>query len=284
MAATDEMSMKKIAIIGLGWLGMPLALALSQRGYEVQGTKTSEDGVLAARRCGIDAVKLVTTPNIDCDAQELEQLMLVDTVIITLPASRSSEGGEHYVHAVQNLVDTALAYGVKRVIFTSSTSVYGDQQGEVVEASPLLPVTPAGKRLVALEQWLHQLPGIDIDVLRLSGLVGPGRHPGRFLAGRQQLTQGDHQVNLVHLDDVIAAITLLLAASTGGSTFNLAAAQHPRRDEFYPQVAKQLGLTPPTFAAVEAQGAGGKIVNGEAICRSLGFHYRYSDPFTMPVA
>ncbi|QGX91755.1 SDR family oxidoreductase [Tatumella sp. TA1] len=276
--------MKKIAIVGLGWLGMPLALALSQRGYEVQGSKTSDDGVLAARRCGIDAVKLVTTPNIDCDADELDELMSADTLIITLPASRSSEGGEHYVNAVQNLVDSALAGGVQRVIFTSSTSVYGDQQGEVVEASPLLPVTPAGKRLVTLEQWLHQLPGIDIDILRLSGLVGPDRHPGRFLAGRSGVKQGNHPVNLVHLDDVIEAIIALLASPSLGSTFNLSAAVHPRRDEFYPFVAKQLGLEPPTFETLACDASTGKTVNGEAICRSIDFQYRYKDPFTMPVA
>ncbi|KMV73294.1 SDR family oxidoreductase [Rosenbergiella epipactidis] len=275
--------MKKIAIIGLGWLGMPLALALSQRGYDVQGSKTSEDGIVAARRCGISAVKLVTTPDIECDFEELEQLMSVDTLIITLPASRSGDGGEHYVNAVQNLVDSAIANGVKRVIFTSSTSVYGDQQGEMVEASPLLPVTPAGKRLVTLEQWLHQLPGIEVDILRLSGLVGPDRHPGRFLAGKKQLTHGNQPVNLVHLDDVIEAIALLLASPRSGTTFNLSAHQHPRRDEFYPFVAKQLGAEPPTFVAIDPRTPAGKWVNGEAICRSLGFHYRYSDPFTMPL-
>ncbi|MBT0726880.1 SDR family oxidoreductase [Rosenbergiella australiborealis] len=275
--------MKKIAIIGLGWLGMPLALALSQRGNEVQGSKTSDDGILAAQRCGISAVKLVMTPDIDCDAEELAQLMSVETLIITLPASRSSEGGEHYVHSVQNLVDTAIAYGVKRVIFTSSTSVYGEQEGEVVEASPLLPVTPAGKRLVALEQWLHQLPGIDVDILRLSGLVGPDRHPGRFLAGRTGLKNGHHPVNLVHLDDVVDAITLLLDTPVSGATYNLSATLHPRRDEFYPCVAKQLGLIPPTFEPIDTHAPSGKCVNGQAICRTLGFQYRYADPFTMPV-
>lgn len=47
--------MKKVAIVGLGWLGMPLAMALSARGWQVTGSKTSPDGVDAARRCGIDA-------------------------------------------------------------------------------------------------------------------------------------------------------------------------------------------------------------------------------------
>ncbi len=277
--------MQKISIIGLGWLGMPLALALRQKGYEVQGSKTSDDGVSAALHCGIPAVKLVVTPEIHCHADELEQLMTADTLIITLPATRSSEGGEQYIHSVQNLVDSALTKGVKKVFFTSSTSVYGDQADEVVETSTLHPTTPACKRLVALEQWLHQLPGVDVTVLRLAGLVGPNRHPGRFLAGKCDVANGEHPVNLVHLDDVIAAITLLLASDTSSATYNLCAQQHPRRDEFYPVVAKQLGLTPPTFQTGYAEGtvAGGKRVNGLAICKELGFTYQYSDPFTMPV-
>ncbi|MCX2959234.1 MAG: NAD(P)-binding domain-containing protein, partial [Serratia symbiotica] len=46
--------MKKVAIIGLGWLGMPLALSLMSCGYEVVGSKTTPDGVGAARMSGIE--------------------------------------------------------------------------------------------------------------------------------------------------------------------------------------------------------------------------------------
>lgn len=274
--------MKKVSIIGLGWLGMPLALALNQRGWQVQGTKTTDDGILTARRCQIDATKLIASPNLECDVEELEQLMTADVVVITLPASHSYPQGEHYVQSVQNIVDSALAYGVKRVIFTSSTSVYGEQQGEVSELTPVQPVTATAKRLVELEQWLHELPGLEVDILRLAGLVGPDRHPGRFLAGKQGVKQGNHRVNLVHLDDVVSVITLLLTGTARQRVFNLAAPQHPRRDEFYPQVAKQLGLVPPSFTRENTDGDG-KLVNGQAICSQLGFTYQYPDPFTMPV-
>ncbi len=40
--------MKKVAIVGLGWLGMPLAMSLSARGWQVTGSKTTQDGVEAA--------------------------------------------------------------------------------------------------------------------------------------------------------------------------------------------------------------------------------------------
>ncbi len=275
--------MKRVAITGLGWLGMPLAMALTARGWEVTGTKTTPDGVEAARHCGIEAYQLKLTPEIECDADELEALMQVDALVVTLPASRTVQGADAYMQAVQNVVDTALASRVPRIIFTSSTSVYGAGEGIMKEQSALQPETVAGKTLVELEHWLHGLPGTSVDILRLAGLVGPDRHPGRFLAGKTGLEQGSHGVNLVHLDDVVEAIMLLLQRPKGGHTYNLCAPHHPSRDTFYPDVTKKLGLVPPTFSAQSGRPTG-KLIDGTKICDELGFEYRYPDPARMPLA
>ncbi|PZL86568.1 NAD(P)-dependent oxidoreductase [Pantoea sp. ARC270] len=274
--------MKKVAIVGLGWLGMPLATALTARGLQVTGSKTTPDGVEAARRCGIEAFQLELTPELVCDAADIEPLFNVDALIVTLPASRTAEGGEAYLQAVQNVVDTALVYRVPRIIFTSSTSVYGSSSGPKRENSPLTAETVAGKTLVKLENWLHDLPGTSVDVVRLAGLVGPKRHPGRFLAGKQDVANGSQGVNLVHLDDVVEAITLLLQSPKGGRTYNLCAPKHPSRDTFYPAVTRQLGLQPPQFAP-EAVKESGKLIDGSRICSELGFEYRYDDPVKMPL-
>lgn len=274
--------MKKVAIVGLGWLGMPLAMALTARGWQVTGSKTSPDGVDAARRCGIEAFQLVLTPELECEAEELDTLMAVDALVVTLPASRTVKGGEDYMQAVQNVVDTALAKKVPRIIFTSSTSVYGSGEGVMKESSPLQPETVAGKTLVELENWLHDLPGTSVDIVRLAGLVGPNRHPGRFLAGKTGLENGGHAVNLVHLDDVVDAIVLLLQTPKGGHVYNLCASKHPSRDSFYPSVSKQLGLEPPTFVA-EPVRSNGKVIDGSKITSELGFEYTYDDPMKMPL-
>lgn len=121
--------MKKVAIIGLGWLGMPLALSLMGRGYDVVGSKTTPDGVEAARMSGIECYQLELTPELVCDPDDLESLLRVDALVVTLPARRTVEGSENYFNAVRMLVDSAMAFGVPRVIFTSSTSVYGETAG-----------------------------------------------------------------------------------------------------------------------------------------------------------
>ena len=273
--------MKKVAIVGLGWLGMPLALSLTAQGWRVTGSKTTQDGVEAARMCGIDSYLLRLEPELVCETDDLDALMNVDALVITLPARRSGSGEGFYLQAVQEIVDSALAYHIPRIIFTSSTSVYGDASGTVKESSARQPVTDSGQTLKELEDWLHNLPGTSVDILRLAGLVGPGRHPGRFFAGKTA-PDGQQGVNLVHLEDVIAAITLLLQAPKGGHIYNLCAPQHPARAVFYPAMARQLGLPEPQFLDA-APDAKGKLVDGNRICNELGFEYSWPDPLTMPM-
>ncbi|AFJ46569.1 SDR family oxidoreductase [Shimwellia blattae] len=274
--------MKKVAIVGLGWLGMPLALSLMGRGWEVTGSKTTPDGVEAARMCGVDSCLLNLQPQLECDSDDLETLLAgADALVITLPARRSGEGDDFYCQAVQEIVDSALVHHIPRIIFTSSSAVYGDAEGVVTERSPLTPRTASGQVLCELEHWLHDLPGTSVDILRLAGLVGPGRHPGRFFAGKYA-ANGNHGVNLVHLDDVVAAITLLLQTPRGGHLYNLCAPGHPAREAFYPYMARDLGLAPPTFSHAPAHTTG-KRVDGDRICRELGFQYQHPDPMTMPV-
>ncbi len=169
--------MKKVAIVGLGWLGMPLAMSLAARGWQVTGSKTTLDGVEAARMSGIESYPLRLEPELVCEADDLDALLDVDALVITLPARRSGPGEDFYLQAMQELVDSALAYRIPRIIFTSSTSVYGDAQGVVKENTPRNPVTASGRTLKELEDWLHNLPGTSVDILRLAGLVGLGAIP-----------------------------------------------------------------------------------------------------------
>lgn len=99
----------------------------------------------------------------------------------------------------------------------------------VKENTPRNPVTASGRTLKELEDWLHNLPGTSVDILRLAGLVGHRRHPGRFFAGKTA-PDGQHGVNLVHLEDVVGAITLLLQAPKGGHIYNICAPAHPARN------------------------------------------------------
>lgn len=273
--------MKSVAIVGLGWLGMPLALAMAARGWQVAGTKTTADGVEAARMCGIESYRLQLTPELQCDSDDLDALLSVDALVVTLPARRSGSAPDFYLHAVQQVVDSALARGIARIVFTSSTSVYGVQAAKVTEETALAPQTDSARILCELEQWLHSLPGTRVDILRLAGLVGPQRHPGHFFAGKT-IPQPQEVVNLVHQEDAVNAIIRVLEVGEGGQCYNLAAPGHPARGEFYPLMARKLGLEAPQLGT-HPHSASGKEVDGSRICTDLGFEYQYPDPMTMPL-
>ncbi|STU67462.1 Nucleoside-diphosphate-sugar epimerase [Klebsiella pneumoniae subsp. pneumoniae] len=134
--------------------------------------------------------------------------------------------------------------------------------------------------LKELEDWLHNLPGTSVDICAWPGwwAFPPS---GTFFAGKSA-PDGQHVVNLVHLQDVVAAIELLLQAPKGGHIYNLCAPRHPARGLFYPQMARELGLPPPVFSD-SPDGGQGKIVDGNRICNELGFEYQYPDPLVMPM-
>lgn len=164
--------MKKVAIVGLGWLGMPLALSLTARGWQVTGSKTTQDGVEAARMCGIDSYPLRLEPQLVCDTEDLDALMNVDALVITLPARRTGAGEGFYLQAVQEIVDTALAYHIPRIVFTSSTSVYGNVNGTVK-----FPASAANRQRTGAQGagGLAAQPAGDIG-----GYSAPGRAGGAF--------------------------------------------------------------------------------------------------------
>ena len=164
--------MKKVAIVGLGWLGMPLAMSLAARGWQVTGSKTTLDGVEAARMSGIESYSLRLEPELVCEPDDLDALMDADALVITLPARSSGPGEAFYLQAMQELVDSALAYRIPRIIFTSSTSVYGDAQGIVKEGTPRNPVTASGR--VGQTSWslFRWQDGARWSLWRQSGASG----------------------------------------------------------------------------------------------------------------
>lgn len=122
-------------------------------------------------------------------------------------------------------VARALA-GVPRVVYCSSTSVYGDQQGGPVdEDTPVAPLSPWGRARVEAEEALR---GQGAVIVRAAGIYGPGRNiVERLRAGRVRVTGDlDRPVNLIHVEDLA---TILIAAAERGvpGTCYLAASGRP---------------------------------------------------------
>lgn len=254
--------MKKITIIGLGWLGLPLAESLQNAGWLVAGTKRAASD-LPVECYPLDLNDLQIT-------QEIENLFSAEAMVIALPPSSTSP--EHYFSGIKHLVSKAMEKGLKHLIFISSTSVLPMQSGEFDECAEVEPQ----QLLAKVESWLINQP-LECDILRLAGLVGKKRHPVFYLAGKQNLSGAEQPVNLVHLEDCVSAISLLLSKPNGQRIFHLCAEQHPTRKAYYGEMAKRLGLSDLQFSDENQPLV--RVVKAEKICTELGFVYRYPNPY-----
>lgn len=257
-----------IAVLGCGWLGLPLALALQQLGHAVKGATTTPEKVFLISSAHFPAYEVVVDESgIRGNIHQLFEN--VEILLINIPP-KASLG--NYATAMQHLAGKAEEAGIKHILFVSSTSVYGDCEGEVNEDTQPAPETQAAKQLYAAEQLLLENPAFSTTVVRFGGLIGDDRHPVKHLAGRTGIADPDVPVNLVHQGDCIALLSAIIEAGAWGEVVNGVAPQHPSRKEYYTAKAVQMGLEPPVFLPMGAQG---KKVVSNRMKRLPGFAYEY---------
>lgn len=252
----------RIGIVGAGWLGLPLARAWREEGWEVAVTATSQEKCDRLTGEGLDAHPLLISAQMDAPWP-----LRVEALVVCVPPGKVDD----YPAAMASLCALAKAGGVRRLLFVSATSVWGPGQGEEEAAAPR---SERGQRMLAAERAVLAAGIESALVVRPAGLYGPGRHPGRFLAGKT-VSGAAQAVNLVHQQDLVAACQLLLARGEGGQCYTLSAPGHPSRGAFYRAAALRLGLAAPCFVEPDGEFL---PLHGERICRELGFVYGVPDP------
>ncbi len=270
--------MKSVSIVGLGWLGLPLARHLKNLGWEVKGSKRTHEGAEQMRLIRLESYPLELTPEINADPDDLTMLLSVDSLVINIPPSQYFFNPQHYVLGIQNLVNEALLQGVNHIIFISSTSVFPEITGQFDESSIPQPNSEITKALIEVEQWLFQLDNIDCDIIRFGGLVGDDRHPVYSLVGKE-VKAGNSPVNLVHFDDCARAIQLLLETPSHQRLYHVVAPEHPRKAEYYSIMAKKLGVEAPYFISSDDDPV--RIILANKICQEIDFVYQFPDPYSM---
>ena len=238
--------MKKISILGCGWLGLPLAKALLKNDYLVNGSTTSAEKLDVLKNAGIAPFLIVlsenkTTENLTNFLENSEIL------IIDVPPKLRGSGTENFVSKIRNVIPFIEKSSVRKVLFISSTSVYNDDDALVTEETIPKPDTESGKQLLATELLLLSNSNFKTTALRFGGLIGDDRHPIHFLAGRENLDNPDAPINLVHQEDCIGIILKIIANDAWNETFNAVAPSHPSRELYYTQKALDLDLALPKF-------------------------------------
>lgn len=250
---------------------------LATEGYKVKGSTTSEEKRTRLENQGLIPYMFSLEPQgIQGDVHDFFQ---TDLLLLNIPPGRRDPHVRtHFPQKIQTLLDEIPTKDTLKCIFVSSTSVYGNQQGIVTESNPVSPTTNSGAALVEAEQLIQShIP--HSTMLRMGGLVGKERHPGRFLAGRTELSGGKDPVNLIHLEDCIGIIQTLIHQNLWGETFNCVADKHPSKARYYIQAAKALDLDPPQFLPDAEER--GKRVSNQKVKEVLAYSFKYADPMDM---
>ena len=203
--------MTRVVIIGCGYVGIELGTQLQAAGHTVTGVRRSESGLNSIAAAGFDAQQ--------ADVTRPEALTtLPDAEWVIFAASSGGRGAESARRVyVEGLRNTIAAYAERdstdRLIYTSSTGVYGDHDGRFVdESTPLDPTTEKTQVLETAESIAIEEAGnvgIDGTVARFAGLYGPHRYRLlRYLEG--PVTEG--YLNMIHRDDAAGAIRHILTA------------------------------------------------------------------------
>ena len=197
----------RVAIFGCGYLGLETGRQLDAAGYDVIGVRRSDAGLSLITDRGLTAVAAdLTNPETLGDIPDVSALVVSPT-----PDARSLEAARQtYITGLESVIahfgsrDTS----PERLIYTSSTGVYGDQNGDwVTESTPLSPMGERAQILVEAEQLVREKSSFDWTIVRLAGIYGPERYRLR----RYLTTPVDPGYrNLIHRDDAASLLTTLL--------------------------------------------------------------------------
>lgn len=267
---------RHVLIAGCGYVGRRLAEILAGRGHRVYALRRSAApppaGASAVRADLADPATLTALPD------------RVDAVVYAAgPASRDEAAYRKvYVDGLQNLV---VALGAReqppgRLLFTSSTGVYGQDDGSWVdEDSPAEPSGFSGRLLLEGERLAHAGP-LPATVLRLGGIYGPGRTwlVDRVRSGEARLLAGPPRyTNRIHREDAAGALAHLLDLERPQPIY-LGVDGHPgEHNEVIRFIASELGLAEPAPAGESAMPpgrAGNKRCRNDRLLRS-GYRFRY---------
>jgi len=266
MIATDN----DISVLGCGWYGLALATRLVEKGYSVKGSTTTPAKIKSLHESGI----LPFLVNFDESAESYDPKFFdCSVLIISIPPKRNTAEQHTFYSKIQRIAAAATTYRVPHIIFISSTSVYGDHDGEVTETTPTSPDTPSGKAIVSAEELLIKSESFTTAVVRFGGLIGPHRDPARFFAGKRDIPNGRAPVNLIHLSDCIGITLKIIELKAYGVIYNACSPEHPSRAIFYTQAAVRSGLEKPVFID-ELQGY--KTVNSINIPAKLHYNFIFS--------
>lgn len=251
-----DRSIRMKLLFGCGYLGSRVAQLWRAAGDSVTVVTRSGERAKQFAAEGYEAlVADVAQPH------TLADLPVADTVLFAVGFDRGFDRSQsqsiHDVYAggVRNVLD-ALPAGTGRLIYISTTGVYGPSGGDWVdEQTPPNPQRDGGIASLVAEESVRKHPlGEQSVILRLAGIYGPGRIPflAKLRAAEPIAAPQNGHINLIHVDDAaqcVLAAERLPQDSSPSQTFCLCDGKPVQRKLFYREVARLIDAQPPRFVA-----------------------------------
>jgi nucleoside-diphosphate-sugar epimerase len=254
-------AMSHLLIFGLGYTAKRIAARLRERGWTVRATGSAGDLDFGDRAAVLTAIGEASH------------------VLSSVPPDRQAG-----VDPVLEAYGEALAD--RRLLYLSSTGVYGDRQGAWVdEATPTIAQSGEGRRNARAEADLAWMD-LGARVFRLPGIYGPGRSAlDRVREGKARRIDLPEQVfSRVHVDDIASAVVSALVQDVPPGAYNIGDDLPASGNEVTEHACRLLGVEPPPLECLEeanlSEMARGfymenrRVANGKAK-RVLGWQPRY---------
>jgi nucleoside-diphosphate-sugar epimerase len=284
----------RVLIVGCGYVGVPLGAELVRLGHEVFGLRRNPAAENELKAAGIQPLF--------ADVTKLEELNKLprefDWVVNCVAAGGDAENyREIYLNGTKNLIEW-LACGdeaqrrpapnpPKKFVYTSSTSVYAQNDGsQVKESSPTEPAAETSKILVETEKVLldaaaqKKFPAV---ILRVAGIYGPDRGHWfkQFLKDTAHIEgDGSRCLNMIHRDDLVGCIIAALKNGRAGEIYNAADDEPVSQLHFFQWLAQAVDKPLPPSAPENSgenrrRGATNKRVSNRKLKMELGHQFKY---------
>ncbi|KAK9165441.1 hypothetical protein Scep_000632 [Stephania cephalantha] len=270
--SVDDGSLNRMFILGLGFVGQLFGNQLKKQNWHVGGTCRSEINKARLREMGFDAQLFNNHTENSTSLGSLTSLEEVTHLLVSLPPVVGY--GDPFLDQCEDRLRRRIANGnLQWLCYLSSTSVYGDCNGEWVDED--YPANPkkasARARLAAENRWLSvgRDLGVPVQVLRLGGIYGPGRSAldtiikQELLTESQKMREARRYTSRIHVDDVCQALKATFDIPSSGRIYNVVDDDPAPRSEVF-AFASEL---------IEKQWPG-KIKASPSACTSSGDHER----------
>ncbi len=273
-------------IAGCGYVGGRVAATWQAHGLQVFAVTRSELKAQDLTNAGIAPILFdlaQTTP--------MPQLPDVDVVLWSVGFERTSGGSRQaiWIDGLQRLLNALPPRKApRRILYTSSTSVYGEGHGQDVDENTVPnPTSEGGLACLAAEQLLQDVAtqgSARVSILRLAGIYGPNRLLRRITEVHSNApitSPPDEWLNLIYVDDAVTAIDCISRLESPPSLINIVASETVTRRQYYTTLAKLVDAPPPAFASAAPESTsptprrGGNRRVISVVRKSLQIPFRY---------